>query len=258
MASSALVRSASIAVVSAFLAFPAAAHFQQILPDADVLPDGGQATLDLVFTHPFEGGPIMDMKRPAAVGVWAHGNKVDLSDQLAERPQGDAMTWQVKHELIEPGAAVFYVTPQPYWEPSENLYIVHHAKVIVDSFASGDGWDAMVGLPAEIQPLTQPTALWTGNLFSGVVTKNGQPVPFAEIEVAYVNDDGVQAPNDAYITPAIKADANGTFHYAIPRAGWWGFAALLEADEPMKSPEGKDVPVEEGALIWVHAKDMAQ
>ena len=34
-------------------------------------------------------------------------------------------------------------------------------------------------------------------------------------------------------------------------------AALLEGDTPMQSPEGADAPVEQGALIWVKATDMA-
>nr|WP_255324369.1 DUF4198 domain-containing protein [Budvicia aquatica] len=83
---------------------------------------------------------------------------------------------------------------------------------------------------SEIQPLTRPTGLWTGNLFSGVVTKAGKPVPFAEIEVEYVNDSGIKAPNDAYITQVLKADVNGTFNYVMPASGWWGFAALVEGD----------------------------
>ena len=40
----------------AALAPAASAHFQEIIPSADVLPEGGPVTLDLVFTHPFEGG----------------------------------------------------------------------------------------------------------------------------------------------------------------------------------------------------------
>lgn len=232
---------------------PAAAHFQEILPTADVLAEGGAVTLDLVFTHPFEGGPVMNMLRPAEAGVLAGGTRTVLTDRLTEAPQGDAMAWRLDYDLPEPGAAVFYVTPQPYWEPGEGKFIVHHAKVIVDSFASGDGWNRMVGLPVEIRPLTRPTGLWAGNLFSGVVTKAGQPVPFAEIEVEFVNATGIAAPNDAYITQVISADANGTFTYAMPFSGWWGFAALIEGDQTMKSPEGADVPVEEGALIWVHA-----
>lgn len=54
----------------------------------------------------------------------------------------------------------------------------------------------------------------------------------------------------------MKADSNGTFSYAMPRAGWWGFAALTEGDEKMKRPDGSLAPVEVGGLIWVKATDM--
>jgi cobalt/nickel transport protein len=253
-----LLRSSLVAMVSGVLALPAAAHFQEIIPSADVLPEGGDVTLDLVFTHPFEGGPVMEMKRPAEIGVMAGGSKIDLADKLVETSKNGVAAWTLSYDLPEPGAAIFYVTPQPYWEPSEGKYIVHYSKVVVDSYASGEGWDDMVGLPVEIQPLTRPTGLWAGNVFSGVVTKAGKPAPFAEIEVEFINDTGIKAPNDAYITQVIKADANGTFTYAMPSAGWWGFAALLEGDQPMKSPEGQDVPVEEGALIWVHTNAMGR
>ncbi|MBZ4023115.1 ATP-dependent DNA ligase [Rhodobacter sp. TJ_12] len=234
-------------------AAPAQAHFLELLPSADVLPEGGRVTLDLTFTHPFEGGPVMQLDRPAAVGMVAGGVATDLSAALAEAPQGDAMAWTLRADLPEPGAAVFWATPQPYWEPAEGKMIVHHAKVVVDSWASGEGWDQMIGLPVEIRPLTRPTGLWAGNLFSGVVMKGDAPVPFAEIEVEWVNEGSLSAPNDAFVTQVITADANGTFSYAMPLAGWWGFAALTEADAPMTAPTGEQVPVEEGALIWVHA-----
>lgn len=242
------------ALLLAGLASPVHAHFQEILPSDDVLPDGGAVTLDLLFTHPFEGGPAMEMARPAAVGVLAHGTRTDLSAALEETATGDAKSWRLSHTLDEPGAAVFYVTPEPYWEPAEGKFIVHHAKVVVDAYASGEGWDEMVGLPVEIRPLTRPTGLWTGNLFTGVVTKAGAPVPHAEVEVEFVNTAGIPAPNDAYITQVLRADASGTFSYAMPFDGWWGFAALIEADDPMVSPEGTEVPVEEGALIWVRTR----
>lgn len=238
------------------LADPAFAHFQEIIPSANVLPDGGTVTVDLVFTHPVEGQPVMEMKKPVAVGVLSGGKKTDLTASISEKPVSGKSAWTFSYDLPEPGAAIFYVEPQPYWEPAENKYIVHYAKVLVDSYASGEGWDELVGLPVEIRPLTRPTGLWTGNLFSGVVLKDGKPLPFAEIEVEFINDGRVTPPNDAFITQVIKADANGTFSYAIPLSGWWGFAALTEADKPMKSPDGKDVPVEAGGLIWVKATDM--
>lgn len=249
-------RVAFVALAALALATPALAHFQEILPSADVLPDGGKVSVDLVFTHPMEGGPVMEMKKPARVGVHVGGATTDLMGQLTQKPVDGKAAWSFTYDLKEPGAAIFYVEPQPYWEPSEGKYIVHYAKVIVDSYASGEGWDALIGLPVEIQPLTRPTGLWTGNVFTGVVLKGGKPAPFAEVEVEFVNDGSVRLPNDAFVTQVLKADANGTFTYAMPRAGWWGFAALLEGDTPMMSPEGKQVPVEDGALIWVKATDM--
>ncbi|MGS4944104.1 DUF4198 domain-containing protein [Meridianimarinicoccus sp. RP-17] len=252
-----LSRALAILVACTGAAAPAMAHFQQIIPGADVLPDGGAVTLDLVFTHPVEMGPVMDMARPAALGVMTGGATTDLSEMLVDAARDGAQAWQVTHELDEPDAAVFFVTPQPYWEPAEGKFIVHHAKVIVDSFASGEGWDAMAGLPVEIAPLTRPTGLWAGNAFRGVVMQDGAPVPFAEIEVEFVNDGSVTPPNDAFITQVIKADATGAFSYTMPFAGWWGFAALLEGAETLTAPDGTEAPVEEGALIWVHATDPA-
>jgi cobalt/nickel transport protein len=229
----------------------AQAHFQEILPSDDVLPDGGAVTLDLIFTHPFDGGPVMEMKKPKRIGALIGGKTIDLSAALKPAKKQGAGAWTLTHELKEPGAAIFFVEPEPYWEPAENKYILHYAKVVVDAFASGKGWDEKIGLPVEIEPLTRPTGLWTGNLFRGVVLKDGKPVPFAEIEVEYVNDGSVKAPNDAFVTQVIKADAQGTFAYAMPRAGWWGFAALIEDDKPAKSPDGKDAKTELGGLIWV-------
>ncbi len=238
-------------------AAPASAHFQELLPSADVLPDGGPVTLDLVFTHPMEGGPTMEMVKPKRFGAVVGGKTVDLAQTLTEKKVDGKTAWTAAYEVKEPGAAVFFVEPQPYWEPAEGKYIVHYTKVVVDGFASGEGWDADVELPVEIEPLVRPTGVWTGNAFRGIVKKDGKPAPFAEIEVEYVNDGSVKAPNDAFITQVIKADQDGVFSYAMPRAGWWGFAALLEGDETMKSPDGKDVPVETGALMWVKATDMA-
>lgn len=247
---------ATCLVCAIAMSVSAHAHFQEIIPSADVLPDGGTVTVDLVFTHPFEGGPVMEMKKPVRVGVLENGKITDLEGSLKEKPVDGTRAWTLDREIKEPGGAVFFVEPQPYWEPAEQKFIVHYAKVVVDGFGSGEGWDQLVGLPVEIEPLTRPQGLWTGNSFTGVVLKDGKPAPFAEIEVEFINGGAVKAPNDDFITQVIKADANGTFSYTMPRAGWWGFAALLEADKPMKSPEGKDVPVEAGALIWVKATDM--
>lgn len=237
------------------LAAPALAHFQEILPSEDVLPDGGKVTVNLVFTHPMERGPTMDMVRPARVGVATEKGVDDITSALTEAPIDGKQAWSFERDIAEPGAEVFFVEPKPYWEPAENKYIVHYAKVVVDGYASGEGWDRLVGLPVEIAPLVRPTGLWTGNLFRGVVLKDGQPVPGAEVEVEWVNDGSVTPPNEAFITQVIKADDMGVFSYAMPRAGWWGFAALMDGPEA-KSPEGEPASTELGALMWVKATDM--
>jgi cobalt/nickel transport protein len=115
----------------------------------------------------------------------------------------------------------------------------------------------MVGLPVEIEPLVRPYGLWTGNTFRGIVRKGGKPVPFAEIEVEYYNEGrAVEPPADPFVTQVVKAGADGEFAYTMPRAGWWGFAALVDGDEPMANPDGEMVDVELGGLMWVRVLDM--
>ncbi len=234
----------------------AQAHFQQLIPSADVPEAGQSVSLELVFTHPMERGPVMEMKKPKRFGALIEGAFTDMSASLKAGKRQDRTIWTSTWKPGAPGASVFYVEPEPYWEPAEGKYIIHYAKVVVDAGATGKGWDAMIGAPVEIEPLVRPTGLWAGNLFQGIVRKDGKPVPFAEIEIDDMNDGAVKPPNDAFVTQVIKADGNGVFTYAMPRAGWWGFAALIEADQKMKSPGGDDVPVELGALIWVKATAM--
>jgi cobalt/nickel transport protein len=236
----------------------ACAHFQELIPDTDILPDGGDRTvrLDLTFTHPMEMGPVMAMGQPVQFGVLASGRKQDLRAALRAVSKGDGKTaFVASHKVAAPGDSIFYVEPAPYWEAAERKYIVHLAKVVVD-FGAGSGWDKLVGLPVEIEPLVRPYGLWTGNLFRGVVRKNGKPLPFAEIEVEWRNDGSVKPPADPFVTQVIKADASGQFAYALPRAGWWGFAALTEADKTLPGPDGKPAKVELGGLMWVKATDM--
>jgi cobalt/nickel transport protein len=56
------------------------------------------------------------------------------------------------------------------------------------------------------------------------------------------------------ITQTVKANQNGVFTYGVPRAGWWGFAALSTAEERLVY-EGKPKSVEIGAVLWVQFHD---
>lgn len=233
---------------------PASAHFLELIPSADAIA-GGDVGLEITFTHPMERGPAMDMAEPEAVGVIRGGAAVDLKDLLEPRAVDGKRAWMLRHKPESPGSYVYFTVPDAYWDVGEGKYIVHYAKVVVD-FASGEGWDALVGLPVEIQPLARPYGLWTGNLFRGIALKDGQPLAFAEVEVEWKNDGSVTPPSDAFITQVIKSDAAGVFAYAMPRAGWWGFNVITEAAEQKPAPDGKPAPVELGGTLWVRAVDM--
>lgn len=247
-----------LSAITMTMGLPAKAHFLELLPTTDTVSESDPRTvsLDLIFTHPMNRGPVMDLAKPQRTGVRVNGETWDLMALLKSAPVDGQRAWRMDYGIKGPGTYVFFAEPQPYWEPAEGKMIKHYPKVVVDAFGWSEGWDDLVGLPVEIAPLTRPFGLWTGNCFRGIVLKDGAPVPFAEVEVEWVNDGSVQAPSEAFETQVIKADASGAFSYAMPRAGWWGFAALIEADQPMKSPEGKDVPVELGGLMWVRAVDM--
>ena len=236
---------------------PAAAHFQEMIPSADIVPDQSerQVRLDITFTHPMEGGPVMSMAPPVRFGVLAGGKTISLTDTLKPRTVAGKAAFTADYKVGGPGDYVFFLEPAPYWEPAEGKWITHYTKVVVD-FGSGSGWDRLVGLPVEIEPLVRPYGLWTGNTFRGIVRKSGKPVPFATIEVEWRNDGSVTAPADPFITQVIKTDATGQFAYGLPHAGWWGFAALLDGDRPVTGPDGKPAKAELGGLIWVRAVDM--
>ncbi len=250
-----------------FCAHPAAAHFGLVLPSDDIVtPDDPKTlTVQAKFLHPMEGH-YMEMEKPKRFGFLHKGQKTDLTQSLQTRKgrapdqDRDFAFWETTVTIRKPGDYLFFLEPAPYWEPAEDKYIVHYTKVCVQALGLEEGWDAPVGLETEIVPLTRPYGLWSGNIFTGRVLLKGKPVPYAEVEVEYLNESPdnpsrVTVPADPYVTQVVKADGNGVFSYAMPRAGWWGFAALSEAPWKLKK-DGVPKPVEIGAVFWVHTTDM--
>ncbi len=245
----------------------ALAHFGTITPSNDIVSQGDSRTISLQakFIHPMEG-QYMDMLKPKQFGVQHRGKKNDLRGQLtAARGKSpdqkrDFTFWQTEYSIKRPGDYTFYMEPEPYWEPAEDLFIVHYTKVCVNALGLQQGWDDPVGLETEIIPFTRPYGLWTNNIFTGQILLNGKPVPNAEVEIEYLNESPanisiIRPPSDPYVTQVVKADDNGIFSYAMPKAGWWGFAALNEADWTIKH-NGVEKNVEIGAVYWVHTRDM--
>lgn len=260
-----VVPSALIAVLA--LPWNALAHFGVILPSDDIVTqeDTKNLVVEVKFVHPMEGA-YMAMAKPKRFGVVRSGEHKDLLPLLKEaegkgpHQEGSFTYWKGEVAIGRPGDYVFYVEPAPYWEPAEDKYIVHYTKVCVNALGLEEGWDEPVGLETEIVPLSRPYGLWTGNIFTGRVLLEGRPVPHAEIEVEYLNESPgnpnfVQPPSDPFVTQVIRADEDGIFHYAMPRAGWWGFAALSDASWKLER-QGVKKDVEIGAVFWVRTTDM--
>ena len=234
----------------------AMAHFGMLIPSDSMIMQGDSRIVSVLlsFSHPFEGVG-MELVKPEVFGVMANGKKEDLLGDLRETRVMGNMAWKDDYKIKRPGVYMFYMVPKPYWESAEDCFIVHYTKTVVTAFGDDEGWDREIGLKTEIIPLSKPFGLYAGNVFQGIVKMNGKPVPYAQVEIEYYNrDKKVIAPTEYMITQAIKADGNGVFTYAVPKAGWWGFAALSTSDKKMKH-EGQDKDVELGAIIWVQFVD---
>lgn len=248
-------------VTISFIPMKAYAHFGMMIPSDDIVDKQLQdsLTINVMFAHPFEG-QSMNMEKPDIFGVFSEGKKNLLTPSLKflnlkmyadTRP---SRAWLAYYTMKRPGDHIFFMQPKPYWEPAEDSYIVHYTKVIVNAFGKEDSWDTEVGLKTEIIPLTRPYGLYTGNVFQGIVKLDGKPSPFTKVEIEYFNQNGkTSAPKSPFITQVVKTDKNGVFAYAIPKAGWWGFAAL-STDRKTIIRDGKPKPVEIGAVLWVKAE----
>lgn len=234
------------AVAALTLAPTAGAHFQMVIPSDNVVEGKAKTlTVKFIFNHPFEG-KSMNMVRPKTCGVMVGKKKISLLTKLKSFKHKGHLAWFCKYKIKKPAVCMFYVEPTPYWEPAENKYIVHFTKSIVLGLGGEDDWDALVGFPVEIKPLSRPFAAYTGGVFVGQVLFKGKPLPGAEVEVEYWARGRIKAPSDEAVTFVVKADKNGVFFVGMPRPGWWGFAALVDAPVKIK---GK--AVEWGGVLWV-------
>ncbi|MBU2552368.1 MAG: DUF4198 domain-containing protein [Proteobacteria bacterium] len=251
---------------------PALAHFQMVYTPEIALNQGESLDLKLVFTHPFSAGHTMNMGRPEQ--FYLVHSKEDQSEKTDLMPRLKAIEWtsqghkgqafEAKVKVRKMGDYTFVLVPAPYFEGEESIYIQQITKVIANVGGVPGAWNQALGLPAEIQPLDKPYALWTGNVFRGVVLSAGKPAPNAEIEVEYMNHPPVMekntfaakgevgAPHPAFETMTIFADQDGRFSFGIPRAGWWGFCALGVG--PVKEHQGKELS--QDGVIWIKAVDM--
>jgi len=240
------------------------------------LHEGKDLDMRILFTHPAEAGHMMDMGGIEEFYLVkqrgdSEPRKVDLKKYLKEitwkNPEASAPAFSAlipKKEVRSMGDYVFVMKPGYYFEKEESLYMQQIAKLIVNVGGMPGNWADPVGLPCEIVPLIKPYGLWTGNVFKAQVLSNGKAVAGAEVEVEYMSHmpdlksntmpakPSVTYPQGSFVTQTIFTDVNGYITFGIPKAGWWGFAALGVG--PDNEYKGKELS--QDAVIWVKAEDM--
>ncbi len=258
-----IVYSSLFALSLCALTSPAQAHFGMVIPSANqVNQEHPSVDVKLSFSHPF-AGLGMDLAKPAAFYAITDGKKEDLSAKLTAATIMGHKGWSLAFAPKRPGVSWLVMEPQPYWEPAEDVSIIHYTKTAISAFDGDEGWSEPLGLKTEIVPSLRPFGNYAGNSFTGQVLLNGKPVAGSEVEVEFYNEEAgtpkaLKAPSDAHITQVVKADANGVFSFTCPAAGWWGFAALNEGDALIKDPSGKEKGVELGAVLWLHMEPFPQ
>ncbi|MFH2124245.1 MAG: DUF4198 domain-containing protein [Pseudomonadota bacterium] len=241
------------------------AHFGMVIPSTNNVNQQHPAVhLNLSFSHPF-AGLGMDMDRPAAFYSSKEGRKEELTAKLSATKVMGHQGWTLDYTPQRPGVFWFVMEPQPYWEPSEDLSIIHYTKTAISAFDGDEGWAEPLGLKTEIVPLLRPFGNYAGNTFVGQVLLDGKPVPGSMVEVEFYNQNTdksgqkvLQAPSDAHVTQVILADDRGVFSFSCPIAGWWGFAALNDGNFTIKDPQGREKGVELGAVLWLYFDSFPQ
>ncbi|MEW5422864.1 DUF4198 domain-containing protein [Amorphus sp. 3PC139-8] len=258
----------SAAAVGAALALSpiaASAHFQLVYTPEVNLTKPGDVPLMLVFWHPFENGFVMDMGEPLAFYAVNRGKKIDLMDRLEPIAfagiENDAAAYTASVPVRRSGDYVLVIEPAPYYEESEDIYIQQLTKSYLNLNQLPTDWMEPQGLKTEIVPLNRPTNILAGSTFTGRVMSNGEPVAGAEIEVEYMAAEprmGENKPSEPVASPmpggAVVAisDDEGYFTFGVPKAGFWGFAAL--GSGPDTEFEGKELS--QDAVLWVRAYDV--
>ncbi len=258
---------ATAVVLGALAAAPAAeAHFQLVYTPEVNVEKPGNLPMRLVFWHPMENGHVMDMGQPREFFVVTKDGKTDLLPALKpitfKGSENAAKAFAVDLPVKKNGDYVVAVVPAPYYEKGEDIFIQQIAKSYVNKGGLPTNWAEPLGLPTEIVPLNKPTNVLAGSTFSGVLLSEGKPVAGAEIEIEYIAATPDLKTNAAPAKTSVKApaggalvavtDANGVFTFGIPKAGFWGFAAL--GTGPAKTHEGKELS--QDAVIWVRAYDL--
>ncbi|SCA55521.1 conserved exported hypothetical protein [Candidatus Terasakiella magnetica] len=257
----------SLSALCVLAAPQAHAHFQLIYTPEINLKKAGDVPLKLIFWHPMENGHVMDMGQPEEFYSVFKGKKTDLSPSLAPSPfkgvSNEANAFDATVKLKRNGDYKLVLVPSPYLEKSEDIYIQQITKVMINKGGVPTDWAAPVGLKTEIIPLSKPYGAIAGSTFSGIVLKDGQPAANIEIEIEHITAEpdlstnqpssqkSASHPGGAIV---VMSDKNAQFSFGLPKAGYWGFAAL--GSGPDTQFQGKELS--QDAVLWIKAHELEQ
>jgi cobalt/nickel transport protein len=255
----------------------ASAHFIVMYTPQTALLRASDVPFTMVFTHAFAGGPTMALEKPQRFyyskkpAPGESSNEVDLMQYLEtvqwQTEDSHVSAWKAnipRSEMRSLGDYQVVLEPTPYLEAGEGLYIQQFTKVMVNVGGVPGNWAETLGLPAEIEALNKPYANWTGAVFRGIVLSDGVPVPYTQVEVEYLNhpldlennkfqaEALINPPHPAFGAMVILTNELGEFSFVMPKAGWWGFAALTVGPET----EYNGMPLSQDAILWVQATDL--
>lgn len=253
------------AVAAAMVPAAVSAHYLLEYTVDTMIERPGDVPVKLIFWHPFDNGYVMDLEMPQEFYAIHNGERIDLKDTLKPvtftggKNEGAAFLGSVP--VKRSGDYVLVTVPQPYFEQSEDRYIQQITKAFLNRSELPTDWDQPVGLPTEIIPLNKPYNVIAGSTFTGRVVAEGAPVAGAVIEIEYMAaepDMDSAASSKPTVSPlpggtvVAISDDNGYFTFGIPKAGYWGFAAL--GTGPVTAHEGKELS--QDAVIWIRAWDL--
>ena len=112
----------------------------------------GDIPILLLFAHPFENGPIMDMGQPRQFyAITRNRKKIDLLDKLKpvtfKGSENSAAAFETTFPIRALGDYIFVLDPAPYLEPTENHFIHQITKAYVNMGEAPSVWAVPVGLP---------------------------------------------------------------------------------------------------------------
>ncbi len=242
--------------------------------DPDFPRDHPTLALAMSTLEPFSGQALPMQPPQSFTALHFRGEEAQRMEHLAlveEVMIYDQPGYRAVVPLPEAGAHHFVLQTKATWQPEADRFVQHVSKVQVAALGSAEGWDRPAGLPFEIVPLSRPFGLCAGMSFTGQVVREGKPVPGARVEIAWLNSavkpdmrplpaagqspappKNRRSPRPApyRATQELRADSQGVFTFACPRAGWWVFAAS-DAGDPLQDPEGQQKPLEIRTDFWV-------